>query len=49
MSTTSDITVSDTDLIDEDSPPEFFHEFDDLSRISSLVEDSRDLSLLRQF
>jgi hypothetical protein len=37
--------MPDTDLIDEDSSPEFFYEFDDLSRISHLIKDPSGLSL----
>jgi len=37
--------ASGTDLIDEDSSPEFFYKFDDLSQISRLIEDPSDLSL----
>ena len=40
------LTVSNADLIDEDSLPKFLYEFDDFSGILRLIEDPSDLSLL---
>ena len=37
------LTVSGTDLIDENGSPEFLYEFYDLSRILRLIEDPSDL------
>lgn len=42
------VTVFGTDLVDEDGLPKLFYESDDFLGILRLVEDSGDLSLLRQ-
>jgi hypothetical protein len=41
------VSISDTDLIEKDSLPELFDEFDDFLRILGLIQDPSDLSLLR--
>jgi len=41
------LMVSDADLVDEDSLPEFFYQGDDFFRVLRLIEDPSDLSLFR--
>ena len=40
----STLTVHETDLVDEDSSPKIFYEFDDFPRVPRLIEGPSDLS-----